>query len=125
MKFRIFFVLLLFFAGCDKPVYNKPKKLISEKKMIDMLVDIHLAEAMSQNMQFKVEEMKKLKTQDYYYSILKKYNVADSTFEKSLVFYGGMPKEFEKMYSKVLDRLHLLEQKYIEKGNAPVNVGNK
>ncbi len=125
MKFRFLIFLLLLFSGCDKTVYKKPKNLIPEKKMIDILVDVHLAEAMFQNRQFKEEDIKKLKSEDYYYSVLKKHSVADSTFEKSLVYYGGFPKELEKMYSKVLDKLHLMEQKYIEKGNQPVDVGNK
>ncbi len=124
MKFRYLILLLLIFPGCDKPVYPKPKNLVPEQKMIDILVDVHLAEAMFQNRQFKEDDLKKLKTEDYYYSVLKKHNVVDSTFEKSLVYYGGYPKDFERMYSKVLDKLHLMEQKYIEKGNQPVNVGN-
>ena len=88
MKFRPLIITLLLLTGCDKPVYEKPKNLIPENRMIDMLVDVHLAEAMFQNRQALVNDIKKLKSEDFYYSILKKYNVADSIFEKSLVYYG-------------------------------------
>jgi len=125
MKFRFLIIAMVFLSGCDKPVYEKPKKLISRNQMIDMLVDIHMAEAVFQNRQYKPDDVIKLKSEDYYYSVLKKYNAADSTFEKSLVYYGGLPKEFEKMYGKVLDKLHLLEQKYIQQENQPVDIGNK
>ena len=90
-----------------------------------MLVDIHLAEALFQNRQYKPEEVIHLKSEEYYYSVLKKYGVADSTFEESLVYYGSLPKDFEKMYAKVLDKLHLLEQKYNPMENKPVDIGNK
>jgi hypothetical protein len=48
MKHYIYIILILFAAfGCDKPAYEKPVKLIKEKQMIQMMVDIHLAELFS------------------------------------------------------------------------------
>ena len=123
MRYTVFFILLLFFTGCDKPVYEKPANLIPRKKMIDMLVDVHMAEATFQTTRYIGEKVSKLKTADYYYAVLRKYNVPDTVFEKSLVYYASMPKEFDKMYLKVLDKMHLLEQQYIEPENKPVNVG--
>lgn len=92
--------------------------------MINILVDIHLAEATFQNRRNTVQDIISFKSEDYYYSILRKHNVPDSTFEKSLLYYASVPKDFEKIYSKVLDKLHLLEQQYIEKENQPVDIGN-
>ncbi|MCF6358971.1 MAG: DUF4296 domain-containing protein [Draconibacterium sp.] len=46
------------------------------------------------------------------HSILEKYEVPDSVFEKSFVFYTSSPKNFEKMYRKVMNKLSEIEQDY-------------
>ena len=47
MKKILFISLLLVFAfiACEEPVVPKPENLVKEKQMIEMLVDIHMAEA--------------------------------------------------------------------------------
>ncbi len=107
----ILFLLIIAFASCDKPPIPKPKKLIKEKEMIKMLVDIHLAEATYQKMRFD-SIMKNFTSVDYYYSILDKYEVADSVFEKSFVYYASNPRQFEQMYRKVMNKLSEMEQQY-------------
>ncbi len=79
--------------------------------MIKMLVDIHLAEATYQKMRFD-SIMKNFTSVDYYYSILEKYEVADSVFEKSFVYYASNPRQFEQMYRKVMNKLSEMEQQY-------------
>jgi ABC-type transport system involved in Fe-S cluster assembly fused permease/ATPase subunit len=54
---------------------------------------------------------------DFYYSILEKYGVPDSVFEKSFVFYASTPKNFEKMYRKVMNKLSEKEQQYSGRKN--------
>ena len=77
--------------------------------MIDMLVDMHLAEATY--IRFRYDSlMKKKSSVDFYYSILNKYDVPDSLFEKSFVYYASEPKNFEKMYRKVMSQLSETEQ---------------
>lgn len=56
--------------------------------------------------------MKNRTSADFYYSVLRKYNVPDSVFEKSFVFYASTPRSFEKMYRKVMNRLSEIEQRY-------------
>ncbi len=109
----LYIALLLVFAftACDKPPFPEPDKLIKEKQMIDMLVDIHLAEATFTHMR-NDSLVKKSSSVDFYYSILAKYNVPDSIFERSLVHYASNPKHFEEMYRKVMNKLSITEQQY-------------
>ena len=107
----ILFLLIVTFASCDKPPIPKPKELLKEKEMINMLVDIHLAEATYQKMRFD-SIMKNFTSVDYYYSILDKYEVPDSVFEKSFVYYASNPRQFEQMYRKVMNKLSEMEQQY-------------
>jgi len=111
---NIFLILsLLFFAfiSCDKLPIEKPENLIKEKKMINMLVDIHIAEATYVHMRFD-SIVKNSSSANFYYSILEKYEVPDSVFEKSFVFYASSPQDFEKMYRKVMNQLSEIEQDY-------------
>ena len=79
--------------------------------MIDMLVDIHMAEATFTHMRSD-SLVRKSTSADFYYSILNKYQVPDSVFERSLVFYASSPKHFEEMYRKVMNKLSETEQRY-------------
>ncbi|MFV0589797.1 MAG: DUF4296 domain-containing protein [Draconibacterium sp.] len=104
-------VLLLVFvaASCDKPVVPKPEHLIKESQMIDMLVDIHLAEATYTKFRYDTL-MKDNSSVNFYYSVLDKYNVPDSVFERSFIYYASVPKNFDKMYRKVTSKLSEMEQ---------------
>ena len=113
MKNLLFILSLIFFAfvSCDKLPVEKPDNLIREKKMINMLVDMHIAEATFNHIRHDSIIGKNLSA-NFYYSILEKYEVPDSVFEKSFVFYASTPREFEKMYRKVMNQLSEVEQDY-------------
>ena len=109
--FLILSLLSFAFISCDKLPIEKPENLIKEKKMINMLVDIHIAEATYVHMRFD-SIVKNSSSANFYYSILEKYEVPDSVFEKSFVFYASSPQDFEKMYRKVMNQLSEIEQDY-------------
>lgn len=111
-RFQIFLLLLVIaLAACDKPVVTKPDDLIREKDMINMLVDVHLAEATYNKFRYDTI-MRDNSSVDFYYSVLAKYEVPDSVFEQSYVYYASQPKNFEKMYRKVMSRLSEMEQSF-------------
>lgn len=115
--------LMMAFHSCDEPVVDKPKNLVSRDQMINILTDIHLAEAIYQTRRFSSDRIMQLTDNDFYYSVLKKHNVPDSTFELSLIYYTSMPKEYEKIYSRVLNKLNEMEQKFENKEMQPVDIG--
>ncbi len=118
------FVFILLISACGKSVEKKPRRLLSRDRMISILVDIHLAESVYQTSHYTNNSMKQYTESDYYYSILHKYKTADSVFEQSLIYYSGKPKEFEKIYSRVLNRLNEMQQEAAEKKEKPVKPGN-
>ena len=89
--------------------------------MIQMLADVHLANAFSQH-QYDVPDSLKYSSTDLYYSVLKKYNVPDSVFVRSVIYYSSNPKEYDKMYNDVINVLNEKEQAI--KGPQELNVGN-
>lgn len=104
------------FVSCDKEAIEKPRHLIREKQMINMLVDIHLAESTYVKMQGD-SIVRKSSSANFYYSVLAKYNVPDSVFEKSFVYYASSPKNFEKMYREVMNKLSETEQEFSGRKN--------
>jgi len=91
--------------------------------MIDILVDVHLSNSMYSLRQYPDKKDVRLSPADFYYSVLHKYNITDTIFEESLIYYSCYPNKFEKMYSKVLDKISQIDQEYSEKEDRPIDIG--
>jgi hypothetical protein len=113
----LLFFSLFWIVSCDKPEVGKPENLIKEDKMIEMLKDIHLAEATFSNRRYQDTLLSKSSSANFYYSVLDKYQVPDSVFEKSFIYYASQPKKFEKMYRQVMNQLNEMEQEFSGRSN--------
>lgn len=110
------------FHSCTNTNIKKPDQLIAKDKFIKMMVDIYL----SQGIQVGTPEAKSLKrvTQnDLYYSVLKKYNMPDTVFIRSLIYYSSFPKEYEKIQTQIMNILNEAELQYKPKDK--LNVGTE
>lgn len=124
MKQRFIYIALILLTlvgpGCkEKKGFPKPDKLVNEKKMVDMLYDIHMSEAYANQYRFQ-DQLKKLESTDLYYSVLKKYDVPDSVFAQSVVYYSSKPKIYERIYQQVIDRLNMVQEERSK--NQEVNI---
>ena len=108
---------MFWFISCDKPVVEKPEKLINEEKMIEILKDIHIAEASFTNRRYQDTLLSKSNSANFYYSVLDKYQIPDSVFEKSFIYYASQPRKFEKMYRQVMNNLNEMEQEFSGRSN--------
>ncbi len=117
MFLSLFLVFIL--AACEKTPFDKPENLIKEKQMINMLADMHLAEATYNHIRYD-STFQNSSSSLFYYSILNKYQVPDTVFEKSYLYYASNPKNFEKMYRKVLDKLSETEQEFTGRIDDPL-----
>jgi site-specific DNA-adenine methylase len=115
-------ILLLSISSCDDPVVEKPEKLIPKEKMIEMLTDIHIAEATYNIRKNQDSLLHNSNSADFYYSILKKYNEPDTIFEKSYIYYASNPKNFEKMYRQVMNNLNEMEQEFSRRKNEKLDL---
>lgn len=109
-------VVLLGLNGCFSTSIPKPDKLISKGKFLDMMVDIYLIQGLdlSQN---KDTTIKKITQTDLYYSVLKKYEVPDTVFVRSLIYYASFPKEYEKMHEQIMNVLKESETQFKPNAN--------
>ena len=113
---KLFYILVVIlfwcFTGCDEPVVEKPENLIEREKMVEMLADIHLAEAAFNTQRHRDSLVEQSTSADFYYSVLEKHEVADTVFEKSYVFYASQPRKFEKMYRESMNLLNEMEEEF-------------
>ena len=99
---KLFYILLIFFCfGCiiDKNV--KPKNLISENKMIDILYDMSLI-SVSKGINKRILENNGMKPKKY---ILKKHSIDSLQFVFSNEYYSKDLEIYLSIYEKVLKRL--------------------
>jgi len=109
----IFFLsafLLIGIVSCQKEGISKPKQLISEKKMADILYDLHLSQALFDRFRYNDPDSLKLDAKDIYQSVLDKYHLEDSVLTKSIIYYSSYPKIYEGIYAKVIDRMNMEQE---------------
>lgn len=76
------------------------------------MTDMYLVQGINVGINSKKEVLKSLNQTDLYYSVLKKYSVADTVFIRSLIYYSSFPKEYERMHNEIMDKLKETEQKF-------------
>ena len=99
----IFFSFNLFFISCSKKEEKIPADIIPREKTVQVMVDIHLAEARSQfNVPFDNSGNVK---QVYYKYIFEKHKISYSQLMKSWIYYSGHPGILSKVYDEVITEL--------------------
>jgi len=100
MKKSILLVLIVLLFGCNNNSLEKPKNLIEKDKMIDILHDITLLEAIkTQNINGGIT----VKMGNQY--IYKKYKIDSIQFVKSNKYYASDIDQYKKMFEKVKEKL--------------------
>lgn len=84
----LFVLLLALFAGCSS-------SHLSHDKMVDLLFDIHLAEA---TIKVRVYNYRTIEKQEYYNRIFEKHGVTKEEFEASLDWYSQHPDRLVRIY---------------------------
>jgi hypothetical protein len=122
MRKKTFFytIILALLIACSGG--NLPKDVLSKKKLVPILVDIHLAEAIN-NQRFNLSITKDSLPEDLYLSICKKHKVERSVVEETLLYYGNNTSAFIPIYDEVLNILSEMEIKAKTDTIRPVNAG--
>jgi len=90
-------LLLLLLLACAP---SQPRGVLSEEKMTDVLVDIHLAQGMAETQgDVDVTRFK------YIQAVFKKHRITEAEFDSSMVYYSGRAEEFTHIYNNVVTRV--------------------
>ena len=117
-KYIYFTLCLLWFAmGCvgnktDESEAALPESVIQPAAMVNLLTDLHLAEAMVQSDRLRVDSLKRAEPiEEYYHEVFALHGVTTDQFRRSLDFYLTNEKQFESLYNRVVNRFSQLEAK--------------
>lgn len=86
-----------------------PSGILSESKVVEVLVDIHLAEGLVSSFPIHYDSSRIL----YPYfenEVFLKHDVSDSVFKKSLEYYMLDVKTMDRIYARIIDSLHVVEK---------------
>jgi len=87
-------------VSCNNNTIEKPKNLIEKDKMIDILYDLSLLDAVKT--QFIEGGISNKKVNDYIY---KKYKIDSLQLVQSNKYYASDVEEYKKMFEKVKSKL--------------------
>lgn len=118
----LFIAIILGLSSCFETSVPKPDKLIPKDKFIKMMVDVYLVQGISNGSEIE-KDLKKITQTDLYFSVLKKYSVADTVFVRSLIYYSSFPKEYEKMHIQIMNILNESELQF--KPKEQLNTGTE
>lgn len=95
------FGILLLVSGCGDEAVKKPDNLIEKDKMVDIIYDLSLVEAI-RSQRPTVFEKNNINPNTYIY---KKYGIDSLQFAKSNEYYASDIKGYKKIYEEVSKRL--------------------
>jgi len=98
-------VLLFMLAACKEKFPAVPSDIIPMTKMENILIDMHIVDAVAETrtMGSGATEMKF--TEQYYLQIYKNYGITKEEFLKSYLFYQNNPILLNKLYDDVLSEM--------------------
>lgn len=100
---------ILFFFSCkqnkeDTTTIKEPANLLPTEKMIDLITDVHIAEALIQQHQAHDQNVNYY-TGLYYKTILKKFNITRKDFHENMEYYSYDSKKLDHIYTEVITNL--------------------
>jgi len=98
-----FLIVLIYLLGsCDTGVLRtkKPKNLISQGTMAEVLADIHIAEASIQIENSEDDTIRQTYI-NYYYAVFEKHNISKDAFVESMDYYFKNPEKLQVIYDNV------------------------
>lgn len=90
--------------GCNRFADDKPTDLIPQDKMIEVLVEIHVADAVVEQ-KFGPQTPNLPMTNALYNRIYQNYGITAAQYKLSYRYYEAHPDIMDKMYTQVITEL--------------------
>ncbi|WP_291285645.1 DUF4296 domain-containing protein [Flavobacterium sp.] len=125
-NFVVIVLVLCLSVSCKKELVKQPAKLIEKDKMIDIMYDLSLIEAMKYQHPVSVDSVETSPTA----FILKKYKIDSLQFSQSNRYYAADYENYKSMFDEVGKRLAVNQRAVdsilkIEEKNAAKEKKNK
>jgi len=106
IKHTLFAFLVLVLFSCDIPE-KVPENILSEEKMIAIIVDVQLLEATYNSRLLQTDDRGERMTR-YANEIFEHHGVSEKLFNESYSYYQDYPEELELIYENVFEKLEAL-----------------
>jgi hypothetical protein len=106
MRKLLIILMAVLVLACAKN--RVPKGILSQKKIIPVLVEMHLVEGIYAQ-RYTQKITRENYENDLYLTVLKKYKIDQKAFEASIFYYGKHPDKYKDVYDEVLNRLNEME----------------
>ena len=100
MKNLIYLLILVIAFSCNKEEIKKPKNFIEKDKMIDLILDMKIAEKAR-----TVNNKNKKKYQNYMSLVYEKYHIDSTQFKENNDYYISHLEQYETIYKEVQKRI--------------------
>lgn len=97
----LFFCALIILCSCND---NKPKDVLDEQAMINVLADVHLANGTLLQLSAAPDTLYKYGT-GRYQNVFKNHHTDSAQFNKSLKYYASEPDKLLAVYDETLKKL--------------------
>ena len=97
-------LVMLALSSCSGRRSKSSVAILSEQKMVELLVDTHLADAMLYVDNSRADE-KRDKALFYYPSVLEKYGITKARMDSSVAWYMRNPAAYARIYEQVIQDL--------------------
>ena len=102
MKNFVLIILVLFLSvSCKKELVKEPKQLVEKEKMIDIMYDLSLLEAIRYQNPASLDSIETSPTK----FVLQKYKVDSLQFAQSNMYYAADYNNYKEMFDEVGKRL--------------------
>ncbi|TKG93442.1 DUF4296 domain-containing protein [Puteibacter caeruleilacunae] len=128
MKLLRYLLVLLVIIGtfsCRQPVEAVKGDVISEEKMIEVLMDVHLAEAMYSSRYGMPKKKDLFESTELYKSVLLKHKISPEEFQESVYFYSRRMKDYDRIYQQVSDRFEAMKETLNEEQQEKIDIEAK
>ena len=107
-RLLVSFISVLLILGCNSDREFKRKYLLDEEEMVNILVDIHLANALQGSPEF-YKISRAYDSVDINSKIFDKYGIEKANFDSSIVYYIRRPEILIHIYDEVIMRLSQIQ----------------
>jgi len=96
-------IVMMAVISCSKPKPEIPKGVLTQKEMVPVLVDIHIAQAATGL--YNAGDTSLFKMNDYLPYILSIHHIDKAVYDSSVSFYTLHPEIMEQLYDEVINEL--------------------
>jgi hypothetical protein len=101
MKFLFYISFLLFLVACNS--HNKPSNILSEEKMMSLLMDLHTVDAAGRQSIIEYNGNTLVKNKQVL-EVLQKHNLTIQDFNQNLEFYINDIEKFDAFYDRIIEK---------------------